>query len=125
MTPEQLQEIKTIILQKKEELLSQLQMFSEHMDQTSKDSSGDISSYSMHMADHGTDAIEREKTFYFASREGRFLHHLNEALERIEKGVYDGKCQICSNDINFERLKAVPHASKCIECKEKEERNRR
>lgn len=124
ITKKQIEEIKEIIQQKKAELEDQLLIYKEKMDTTTKDSSGDISSYSYHMADQGTDAIEREKTFFLASREGRFLHHLYEALRRIEKDTYDGKCQICGGDINFERLKAVPHASKCIECKMKEEKNK-
>ena len=43
---------------------------------------GDLSSYSFHMADQGTDAMEREKAFLMASKEGRFLWHLNQALRR-------------------------------------------
>ncbi|MBP7462067.1 MAG: TraR/DksA C4-type zinc finger protein [Candidatus Delongbacteria bacterium] len=124
ITKAQIDEIRQIILQKKAELEDQLSIYKEKMDTTSKESSGDISSYSFHMADQGTDAIEREKTFFLASREGRFLHHLSEALRRIDNGSYDGKCQICGGDINLERLKAVPHASKCIECKMKEEKNK-
>ncbi len=40
-------------------------------------SDGDLSSYSFHMADQGTDAMEREKQFLFASQEGRYLWHVN------------------------------------------------
>ena len=35
------------------------------------------------MADQGTDAMEREKAFLFASQEGRFLWHIDEALRRL------------------------------------------
>ena len=41
------------------------------------------STYSTHM-EQGTDAMEREKMFLFASREGKFLNHLEDALKRIE-----------------------------------------
>src|SRR2546429_7309182 len=44
---------------------------------------GDLSSYSFHMADQGTDAMEREKAFLFASQEGRYLWHVNQALRRL------------------------------------------
>jgi RNA polymerase-binding protein DksA len=74
------------------------------------------------MADVGTDNMEREKAFFFATKEGRFLYHLDQALERIENGTY-GDCQECGNPIGNERLEAVPHARLCITCKSNEENN--
>lgn len=43
------------------------------------------------------------------------LDQINEALYRIEKGMY-GKCVNCGNEISEKRLLAVPHTSLCIEC---------
>lgn len=83
---------------------------------------GDLSSYSFHMADQGTDAMEREKAFLFASQEGRFLWHIDQALRRLYKSPETfGKCHSCGRDINFDRLDALPHARFCIECKQREE----
>jgi DnaK suppressor protein len=111
-----------LILEKREKLMKEIgYLESEVMTATTKDSSGDLSSYSFHMADQGTDAEEREKAFLLASREGRYVYHLNEALRRIDDGSY-GKCAVCGRQIHKERLKAVPHATKCITCKSKEER---
>ena len=110
-----------LILEKREKLLKELgYLENEFMSSTTKDSSGDLSSYSFHMADQGTDAEEREKAFLLASREGRYIYHLNEALRRIDDGTY-GKCRVCGKHISKERLTAVPHATKCITCKSKEE----
>jgi len=86
-----------------------------------KEASGDLSSYSFHMADLATDAAEREKAFLFASQEGRLLYHIDEALRRLHKDDY-GVCQTCNEDISRDRLEAVPHARLCIKCKEEEER---
>jgi len=94
------------------------------MSSTTKDQSGDLSSYSFHMADQGTDTMEREMAFNFASREGRYLYHLNEALERIEDGAY-GICRTCKDEISKKRLEAVPHATQCIKCKNYEEKKQR
>ena len=75
-----------------------------------------------HMADQGTDAMEREKAFLFASQEGRFLWHIDEALRRLYKAPeLFGKCHNCGNEIAFERLDALPHARYCIACKQREE----
>ena len=110
-----------LIMEKREKLMKELgYLENEFMNATGKESSGDLSSYSFHMADQGTDAEEREKAFLLASREGRYIYHLNEALRRIDDSTY-GKCRVCGSQISNERLKAVPHATKCIDCKSKEE----
>lgn len=89
-----------------------------------RDSAGDLSGYSFHMADAGTDAYEREKAFQFASTEGRLLMDLNEALRRLYRGEY-GVCESCGNAIAKARLEAMPTARLCRDCKEKEERENR
>jgi RNA polymerase-binding transcription factor DksA len=86
-----------------------------------RDSSGDLSGYSFHMADAGTDAMEREKAFLFASAEGRLLFEINDALRRLYNGEY-GDCESCSQPIARARLEAIPHARQCVACKSKEER---
>ncbi len=80
------------------------------------------SAYSFHMADQGTDAMEREKAFLFVSQEGRFLWHIDQALRRLYKTPETfGKCHQCGEDIAFDRLDALPHARFCISCKQREE----
>ena len=86
-----------------------------------RDSAGDLSGYSFHMADVGTDAMEREKAFQLASAEGRILLEINEALRRIARSEY-GRCESCENPILRARLEAMPTARLCLSCKEKEER---
>ena len=121
MKKQQLELFKELILKKRAKILEQMGFLEEStLSSTVKDSSGDLSSYPFHLADQGTEAEEREKAFLFASREGRFLYHLDKALERIENGTY-GKCRLCGKNVGIERLKAVPHATLCIECKSKEE----
>ncbi len=116
---------RNLILKKKQDLLAELgYLESASMSVTSKDQAGDLSSYSFHMADQGSDTMEREIAFTLASREGRYLHHLNEALERIDSGSY-GKCRTCGGEISKPRLEAVPHATQCIKCKNTEEKRQR
>jgi DnaK suppressor protein len=76
--------------------------------------------HSNHLADQGTDEFNYESTIQFASTEGRYLYHIEEALARIEDGSY-GQCESCGGKISMERLKALPHARLCISCKEMEE----
>ena len=122
----ELAHFKNIILEKRKEIHEELQILRETMmDVTTGEYATENSTYSMHM-EQGTDAMEREKTFMFASREGKFLNYLEDALRRIEKGTY-GLCIECIDEplhlcktcplIPKERLEAVPHAQMCVECK--------
>lgn len=120
MKKEELEKYEKLLLKKREELMEELKLRKTQLDETIKDATGDLSSYSYHMADQGTDAMEREKAFHFASKSGRLLYHVDEALRRLRKGEY-GNCQSCGKPIQKARLEAVPHARLCIECKEKEE----
>ena len=120
MKKDELEKYEKLLLKKRDELMSELKLQKTLLDETIKDSTGDLSSYSYHMADQGTDAMEREKAFLFASKSGRLLYHIDEALRRLRKGEY-GTCQTCHRPIQKARLEAVPHARLCIECKEKEE----
>lgn len=121
MNKEDLEYFKNLLLEKRAELLEELGHLKEDaLNSNTKEASGENAAYSYHMADLGTDAMEREKAFLFAHREGRLLYHLEQALERIERGTY-GYCEICKKPIGRERLEAVPHARLCIECKAKEE----
>ena len=83
-------------------------------------SSEDRSTYSLHMADHGTDAMEKEKSQLLAQRGGDYIEYLHEALQRIEAGTF-GICRICEGEIGHARLEAVPTATQCISCKSKRE----
>ncbi len=113
-----------LLLAKRKQLIEEFGLLkSAGMDTTIKEKTGDLSSYSYHMADLGTDAMEREKTFYFASKSGRLLYHIDQALRRVRTKNY-GKCEECGEEINRERLVAVPHARLCIKCKELEEQRK-
>ncbi len=111
-----LEKFKKIIMEKRKEILEELESLkSTMMDVTTGQYEIENSTYSLHM-EQGTDAMEREKTFLFASREGKFLNYLDDALQRIKHGTY-GFCSECGNLIDKKRLEAVPHAHQCVKCK--------
>jgi RNA polymerase-binding transcription factor DksA len=110
------------LLEERRRVLKELGHHDETFGATPQGADGDLSSYSFHMADQGTDAMEREKAFLFASQEGRFLWHIDEALRRLYRSPENfGRCHSCGQDIAFERLDALPHARYCISCKQREE----
>ena len=91
--------------------------------QADRDSSdSDMSAYTDHMADQGTEAQEREKAAAFATKEGRYLYRVEGALRRLyaDPDTF-GDCHTCGAEVGFERLDALPHARYCIDCKRKEE----
>lgn len=115
------EKLRQALLTRKIELLDEMGIIMDtNFSSTIKESTGDISHYSYHMADQATDNMERELAFMFASKSGRLVYHIDEALRRIQAGKY-GKCVACGNSISAARLEAVPHARMCIDCKSAEE----
>ena len=89
-----------------------------------RDSAGELSGYSFHMADAGTDSMEREKAFDIASKEGRLLMEIDDALRRLYGGTY-GICEVSGKPISRARLEALPWARLSLEEQEKLEREQR
>ncbi|MFH1458626.1 MAG: TraR/DksA family transcriptional regulator [Candidatus Omnitrophota bacterium] len=113
---------KKLILKRKEEILEDIKHISDDtLKKSQKEASGDISGYSYHMADVATDTYDREFSLGLASNERKFLYELDDALRKIEEGVY-GICEDCKILITKSRLKAVPHARLCVKCQEKKEK---
>jgi len=117
-----LQHFRQIILEKRDEIIEQLQNLKEQMlDPTTGEYINENSPYSLHMAEQGTDAMEREKTFLYAQRENKFLGYLEDALKRIDAGTY-GICVDCRTPILLARLEIIPTASRCVSCQTKHRR---
>ena len=125
MSERRLRQLEKRLLEERQEALEELGFFDENYHDTTRSASGDLSAYSFHMADQGTDAMEREKAFLFASKEGRRLYAIDEALRRLysNPGSF-GRCVVCDDAIKWERLEALPYATLCIACKEREENGR-
>jgi len=106
------------LLKQKELIVGEIQHITKDtLKKSQKDASGDISGYTYHMADVATDNYDREFSLGLASSEREIVYDINEALKRIEDGIY-GNCQECDKSITKKRLKAVPYAKYCIKCQE-------
>ncbi len=64
--------------------------------------------------EEGANTLEREATARMAQRQLQFINHLQAALTRIDNKTY-GICRATGKLIPKERLRAVPHATLCIE----------
>ncbi len=130
----ELKVFKKLILEKRSEIIEQLENLKDQMmDSSTGQYVNENSPYSLHMAEQGTDAQEREKLYLWAQRESKFLAYLEDSLQRIELGTY-GICIECMDEpknlcptcplIPKERLMAVPHTQHCVEVKNAQTKNK-
>jgi len=97
---------------------------SETLKRSSKEDSGDLSGYSQHMADAGTDTFDRDFALSLVSSEQELLFEIEEALKRIRKGTY-GICEITNLPISSDRLAAVPFTRYSLDGQKELEKQRR
>ncbi len=114
-----------LLIKKRAELLRGIEHIANDALKTSqRDATGDLSAYSLHMADVATDNYDREFSLGLADNEQKLLNRINSALERIDGGTF-GLCEVCEKKIAKVRLKAVPYAELCVPCQEKQEKKKR
>jgi DnaK suppressor protein len=122
MLKPELKFFENLLNEKKETLLQELGYLEDNtMRLSSKEGAGDLSSHAYHLADHATETQDREQAFHMASREGKYLFYIEEALDRVRNGSF-GVCKKCGKLIPKARLEAVPTAKMCIDCKTAQER---
>jgi DnaK suppressor protein len=125
MEKKDLKEFKELLLKKKAELVKGIEHIANETLKTSqRDAAGDLSAYSLHMADMATDNYDREFALNLADNEQKILHRIEAALEKIETDAF-GLCESCGKKISKVRLKAVPFAELCVPCQEKQEKKKR
>ncbi len=120
LSKEQLAHIEARLVQERKKALQSLGFFREGAQRDRGSSDSDLAGYTDHMADQGTEAMEREKAAAFATKEGRYLYRIEDALHRLYNDPDNfGRCHATGTPIGFERLDALPHARYCIEHKRK------
>ena len=105
----------------REEILSEVGRFKDNtLHQNRKERTGEVSSFATHPADMGAETAEHEKAYILAAQENNLLSLIDQALTRIEDGSF-GVCIECGANIPVERLRAIPYALYCLDCKKKHE----
>src|SRR5437763_15323570 len=102
------------LLDLRERLLSQ-------MNGLAKESAEEMSSYSLHMADSGTDNVDRDFALSLLSADQDAIYEIEEALKRIEKDTY-GICELTGKPIPKARLQAIPWTRFTVEAQGQLER---
>ena len=75
---------------------------------------------SQDIADKAANSYTKEFLFSLSNSERQLLQQVDDALSRIESRRY-GVCASCEDTLNLKRLQAVPWATLCISCQEKQE----
>jgi DnaK suppressor protein len=81
--------------------------FSRQKGLLTQDANEELSGYSEHMADAGTDSYDRDFALGLLSSDQNALYEIDEAIRRIETGVY-GLCELTGKPIQARRLAAIP-----------------
>ena len=102
------------LLELRERLLQQ-------MSGLAKESAEEMPSYSLHMADSGTDNFDRDFALSLLSSDQDAIYEIEEALKRIEKDTY-GICELTGKPIPVSRLDAIPWTRFTVEAQSQLER---
>jgi len=115
---------KDLLLKLRDRVIDEISFLAnDNLNRSAKESSGDLSSYSFHMADQGTDNFDREFAASLLNNEHDILYEIEEALRRIEQGTY-GICEMSNRPIERERLKALPFVRYCVSVQSEIERGK-
>ena len=106
---EEIKEIEHMLFNQRGELLRLISRSSASEKDISKLERGDLQ-------DMAATSLEREMTFAMGSREREEFRMINSALKKITLKTY-GICEGCGENINIKRIKILPFAQYCMECK--------
>jgi RNA polymerase-binding transcription factor DksA len=120
LSKSELKEFKNLLLARKGVLQGDVKTLEDEACKKGTDAAGDLSTLPQHLADLGTDSHEQDVSLGLMENETDELHEIQEAFERIKDGSF-GLCETCRKKIPKERLKAIPYARLCVNCKKKEE----
>ena len=120
---EQLAKIRAGLEEKRVELSQRQKELEEaSFDSTQSEITGEVG-LDEDFADAGTATFERERDLSIRNNIRDLVDQVTRAIERIDEGTY-GTCERCGQPIDATRLRELPHASLCLDCKRREERAR-
>lgn len=123
MEKKKCEQYKNLLLALRERLSGDVShLMEDNLKKSMKEMSGDLSGYSLHIADMGSDDFDRTLALGMLANDQEIIYMIDLALEKIENGNY-GICEISGTKISEGRLQAVPWASLCKECQEEDERS--
>jgi RNA polymerase-binding protein DksA len=113
---------KTLEDQRSDLLRQQGELDEDSFDSTQSDMTGEVG-FDEDFADAGTATFDRERDLSIRNNIQDLIEQITRAIGRIDDGTY-GICERCGRPIDAARLRALPHALLCMDCKRREERAR-
>ena len=117
-TDAELQEFKELIQQKLDKAREDYEILKSAITHSESNDTQDTSP-TFKVLEEGAATLSKEEAGRLATRQAKFIQHLQGALVRIENKTY-GVCRETGKLISKERLRAVPHATLCIEAKSRQ-----
>ncbi len=110
MQTSELNYFKEILESRKDQILKNISGVNDELDQLNElelNDEGDYASINNNSMIENAIVTQQEKE----------LEEISIALTKIDAGEY-GICEMCEDEIGFQRLKVKPHAIYCIDCRE-------
>jgi RNA polymerase-binding protein DksA len=114
-------EFRTLLTDRRERVVRAIEHLHEQHPGTLDEDSGELVTTDNHLADLASATFDRELDLGLEEDAEEILSAIDAALQRIDEGTY-GICTSCGAPIGAERLRAMPYATLCIDCKRREER---
>lgn len=112
---EELQEFKALILEKLAKAKAEFESLRQSVVGADGNDTSDTAP-TFKTLEEGANVLGKEEAARLCERQRKFIEHLQNALIRIENKTY-GVCRQTGKLIPKERLRAVPHATLCIDAK--------
>jgi RNA polymerase-binding protein DksA len=107
--------LKQTLLERRTELERDLDHMESELRDLSVDQEDERGGVGNHFADDGSSLGEQERISTVGSDFREQIQMIDAAIERMDEGTY-GICQRCGQQIQVERLEALPFAAYCITC---------
>lgn len=122
MEEKELEQFRQVLLQMRRKLSDNIGHLHDEALKTAGEQVDELSDVQTeHLADQGLVSFVRDLKLSILQNNDTELCDVNAALAKIEEGTY-GECENCDGRISRRRLKALPFARLCIECRQEEER---
>ena len=119
---EELEHYHKLLLRLRERLVGNVKYLTDAALKQNGDVAATRAGSTLHPAEAGSDNFEQEFALSLVENEHTLLESIEAALKSIEEGTY-GICESCGGRIPKARLQALPYATMCIKCAEKNEKS--
>ncbi|MBW3537683.1 MAG: TraR/DksA family transcriptional regulator [Actinobacteria bacterium] len=111
-----LDELRQLLAEERGEYLAQAEEYEAEADMLAKElETGDVS-FDEEAGEGGAATVDRERDLVLSAQARQTVEKIDEAIARIDAGTY-GLCTQCYQKIPRMRLKAIPYADLCVDCK--------